>query len=272
MAAATEPFNIAIGWDSREAVASYVAEHSIRSRTKALLNITHLKHRELRSSGLFRRPWTLDADTGNYRDAIDAKPFSTEFSHTRFLIPKLNNFKGWALFMDSDMIFLSDIKDLFSLCDDRYAVMCVKHQHHPISNASKMDGRLQLQYYRKNWSSFVLWNCGHSANRGLTPEKVNYMSGSDLHAFNWLDDEMIGSLPYRYNYISGISPSLPIIDGKQEVPFVVHYTEGGPWFSNYTNVPFGETWIDEYELWNRDADHGENFGCALPTTKYDRLK
>lgn len=285
MAAASEVVNnIWIGWDSREAVASDVAAHSIRSRTKSPVNIKYLKHRELRSRGLFRRPWTIDADTGNSRDAIDSRPFSTEFSHTRFLVPHLNNYQGWALFMDSDMIFQSDIADLFALADPKYAVMCVKHQHHPQANASKMDGRAQLQYYRKNWSSFILWNCGHTANKHITPEKVNFMLGSDLHAFSWLDDSMIGSLNYRYNYISGISPKIPdmrsdvqmIKDANrrspspESLPFVIHYTEGGPWMKECKNVPYADLWIQEYEDWCRNADHGEDDIGHIPSTKYDR--
>lgn len=256
-----------IGFDGREAVASDVCQHSIISRTKSKVNIQHLKHRELRAQGMFRRPWTIDADTGNFRDAIDAKPFSTEFSHTRFLVPALNNYTDWALFLDSDMIFQSDIKDLFALCDDKYAVMCVKHQHQPPQNAVKMDGRAQLQYYRKNWSSFMLWNCGHTANKRLTPEKVNFMMGSDLHALSWLDDDLIGSLPFRYNYISGISPKMPMCDKKPELPYVIHFTEGGPWFDSCRHVPYADLWMQEYEAWNRDADHGVSF---MPTTKYDR--
>ena len=166
------------------------------------------------------------------------------------------------------MIFQSDIKDLLALCDDRYAVMVVKHKHHPVQNSQKMDGRAQLQYYRKNWSSFVLWNCGHSANKHLTPEKVNFMMGSDLHAFSWLDEDLIGSLPFRYNYISGISPAMPVVGVKPEVPFVIHYTEGGPWFSNCKEVPYSDLWMKEFEAWNRDADHGTV--SDMPTTKFDR--
>lgn len=263
----TEPINILIGWDGREAIASDVAAHSIRRRTKLPTNIQYLKHRELRKKGLFRRPWTIDSDTGNFRDAIDARPFSTEFSHTRFLAPAIMNYNGWALFMDADMIFQSDVKDLFAMCDPKYAVMCVKHQHHPPQNSIKMDGRAQLQYYRKNWSSFILWNCGHTANKRLTPEKVNFMLGSDLHAFSWLEDDMIGGLPFRYNYISGISPKLPMFDKHQEVPYVIHYTEGGPWFDNCVDVPYAQLWIDEYEDWQREADHGV---IGIPATVYDR--
>lgn len=193
----------------------------------------------------------MDGATGDYIDLIDSKPFTTEFSHTRFLLPHLTGYKGWALFMDSDMLFLSDISKLFALADPRYAVMCVKHVHQPQINAMKMDGRLQLQYHRKNWSSFVLWNCAHPANKELTAERVNFMKGRDLHAFAWLRDDEIGALPFSYNYISGISPPLPRERGNR--PDVIHYTEGGPWFDECKNVPYAQTWLNEYEEWQRSG-------------------
>lgn len=238
-----------IGWDSREEVAASVACHSIRSRTNTPLDIRYLKHRELRRSGNFARPWMIDGSTGDYVDLIDNKSFSTEFSHTRFLVPCLMRFKGWALFADCDMLFLSDIKKLFALCDDQFAVMCVKHNQQPTAKL-KMDGREQIRYFRKNWSSFVLWNCGHPANRALTPEKVSFMRGGDLHSFSWLKDSEIGSLPATYNYISGVSPKLPIPSGGAPsipLPDVIHYTEGGPWFDTCRDVPYADLWIAEYE-------------------------
>lgn len=243
------PITAYIGWDSRESVCSYVAAHTIRKRTDALLNIQYLKHRELRNHGDFARPWLVDGATGNFTDLIDGKPFSTEFSHTRFLVPHLMNYRGWALFMDADMIFLSDIKKLFAFCDDKYAIMCVKHRHNP-DGATKMDNRLQTRYHRKNWSSFVLWNCGHEANKKLTPECVNFMPGRNLHAFTWLDDSMIGDLPFTYNYISGVSPHFPK-NGKNNMPDVIHYTEGGPWFDENKEVPYAHSWTMEYESWQR---------------------
>lgn len=239
--------NIFIGYDSREPIASSIAEHSIKRRTSTAtpLKVHHLKHRDLRRNGFFSRPWMIEPSAGGYVDLIDGKPFSTEFSHTRFLIPELMNFRGWALFMDADMLFQSDITKLFALIDNRYAVMCVKHHHQPSANAVKMDNRVQLQYYRKNWSSFVLWNCTHPANQGLTKERVNYMSGGQLHAFSWLKDEQIGALPATYNYISGISP-----DCRE--PSVIHYTEGGPWFPECTDVPLAQAWLDEYAHWQEN--------------------
>lgn len=212
--------------------------------------------------GVFARPWLIDSATGNFTDLMDNRPFSTEFSHTRFLVPRLMQYKGWALFMDSDMIFMSDIVKLFALRNDKYAVMCVKHLHQPMENAAKMDGRVQLRYHRKNWSSFVLWNCAHEANRCMTASKINFMSGSELHAFEWLQDSLIGDLPFSYNYISGVSPRNTIGHGKR--PDVVHYTAGGPWFDECKDVAYAPHWIDEYENW-QSSGMGNKINDAMPS-------
>lgn len=259
-------FNIHIGFDSREEVAAQVCAHSIRKRTSENLNIKFLKHRELRKAGHFKRPWLIDGDRGDYMDLLDSRPFSTEFSHTRFLIPHLQQHKGWALFMDSDMIFLSDIKSLIKLCDPKYAVLCVKHKHVPTGDALKMDGRLQLRYNRKNWSSFMLFNCEHFANKRLTKEYVNFTNGGEMHAMAWLDDMFIGSLPSTYNYISGVSPTLPSATKIPVLPSVIHFSEGGPWFEQCRNVPYADLWTKEFEDWQRNAEHGYS---PIPTTKYD---
>lgn len=234
-----------IGWDGREAVAYEVLAHSIRRQTKAPVEIVPMKHRELRKQGAFRRPWHIDAETGIFMDAIDNRPFSTEFSHTRFLVPYLMGYKGWALFLDSDMLFLSDVAELWEKRDSKYACQVVKHQYKPV-NEVKMDGMPQSRYYKKNWSSFVLWNCGHPKNSALTPEKVSFEPGSWLHGFNWLDEADIGHLGFGYNWIEGASPA-------NSRPKVVHYTEGGPWFDNYREVMFGTEWEAEYNRWHRDA-------------------
>lgn len=155
-------------------------------------------------------------------------------------------YTGWALFCDADIIFTSDVSKLFTLAQPHNAVMCVQHQHQPKANVQKMDGRLQQQYFRKNWSSFVLWNCGHKANACMTPEKVNTMSGLDLHRFKWLPDHEIGALPATYNYISGVSP-------RCDKPDAIHYTEGGPWFKECLDVPHASLWERERQHWLEDG-------------------
>lgn len=256
--------NVYIGWDSREDVAYQVCKHSINRKLKGgRVNIIPLKHKELRKQGVFYRPWMTHATDGNRYDMIDLRPFSTEFSHTRFLVPHLNNFQGWALFMDSDMLFTSNIKELFALRDNRYACMVVKHNYSP-PDGIKMDGEPQLRYYRKNWSSFVLWNCAHPKNKYLSVEKINSATGGSLHAFDWLEDRDIGSLPSSYNWIEGNSKKDS--DRVDWRPDVIHYTAGGPWFPAYQDVMYAELWTEEYERWQRSCD---NEFTNIPSMKYE---
>ena len=102
-----------IGYDTREDIAYQVCKHSIESKSSTV-DVRPLKQQELRDAGWYTRP-------------ID-KLASTEFTFTRFLIPELTNFKGWAVFMDSDMILTTDIQELFDQVDDKYAwsiVLCI---------------------------------------------------------------------------------------------------------------------------------------------------
>jgi lipopolysaccharide biosynthesis glycosyltransferase len=233
-----------IGWDDREKTAYEVCKFSLNKRTRADVKVIPLYHKELRKQGYFQRPWLTNAYDGNRTDLIDGKGFSTEFSHTRFLIPELMKFKGWALFLDCDMIFKCDIKEIFSHIDESKAVMCVKHRQN-VKTGVKMDGSIQQNYSRKNWSSFMLINCGHPSNRKLTKEVVNTATGGWMHALSWLSDNEIGELPNYYNWIAGTSPG-------NVSPRVIHYSEGGPWFSDYQDCAFADAWYDEYRSLNED--------------------
>ena len=220
-----------VGYDTREDIAYQVCKHSIISK-QPQADVQPLKQQELREAGWYTR-------------GID-KLASTEFTFTRFLIPELTNFKGWALFMDCDMILTTDIKELFDSADDRYAVMCVQHDY-KVQEGFKMDGQKQTVYPRKNWSSVVLWNCGHPSNRVVTTDLVNdeKTTGKYLHRFSWLRDEEIGSLNHTWNYLVGVYDDI-------KKPKLIHYTEGGPWFENYRNCEFHREWKDELSHMMKD--------------------
>ena len=213
-----------VGYDTREDIAYQVCKHSIISKQPGA-DVKPLKQQELREAGWYTRP--LD------------KLASTEFTFTRFLIPELTNFEGWALFMDCDMILTTDIKELFDQADDRYAVMCVHHDY-KVQEGFKMDGQKQTVYPRKNWSSVVLWNCGHPSNKVVTTDLVNdeHTTGKYLHRFSWLNDEEIGELNHTWNYLVGVYDDI-------ENPKLIHYTEGGPWFENYRDCEFHQLWKNE---------------------------
>ena len=220
--------NIYVGWDSREDIAYQVCEHSIYQRTyKEFMNVVPLKQQELREKNIYTR----DVD----------KLASTEFTFTRFLVPYLNNYEGWAIFCDCDMVFLTDAEEIFQQADPKYAVMCAQHDYTP-EEGTKMDGQLQLQYPRKNWSSMVLFNCGHPSNKKLTKELVNdpETTGKYLHRFSWLEDDEIGELSHEYNWLVGWYK-----EPKDGTPKVLHYTEGGPWFENMRDCEYGDIWKKE---------------------------
>jgi hypothetical protein len=103
-----------------------------------------------------------------------------------------------------------------------------------------MDHQKQTVYPRKNWSSMVLYNCGHPANAVLTPEVVNGQTGSFLHRFQWLEDDLIGAVPETWNWLEGWSE--PPAAGHPEV---VHFTRGGPWFDEWRDVAYGDLWLAE---------------------------
>ena len=131
-------------------------------------------------------------------------------------------FEGWAIFMDCDMLCRADISELWALRDERFAVMCVQHDHQP-TETKKFLGEAQSAYPKKNWSSLMLLNC--SRCQALTPEYVNSASGLDLHRFHWLDgDHAIGALPQRWNHLVGVQ------EQSSDEAALLHWTLGGPWF------------------------------------------
>ena len=211
-----------VGYDTREDIAYQVCEYSIK-RYNPSIKIVPLVQQELRQKKIYWRE-------------ID-KLASTEFTFTRFLVPHLMNYKGWALFIDCDIVFLEDVNNLFSLADDRYAVMCVKHEFKP-KPGLKMDGQVQTVYPRKNWSSVVLWNCAHPSNEKISVDSVNNPNydGAFFHRFSWLKDEEIGELPCDWNWLVGW------YKGGDGTPRAIHYTEGGPWFKNYRSCEFNQQW------------------------------
>lgn len=228
----TPPLRIFIGYDGREDDAYRVCHQSLLDHSSAPLLIEKLDMRRLRHAGMFNRSWYHTE--GQFIDDRDHRPYSTEFAFTRFLVAPLCQWNGVALFCDCDFLWRADVAKLFALYDERFALQCVQHTHEPEPGV-KMDGQNQGRYHRKNWSSLVLWNCGHPANLLLTPHRVNRERGQWLHAFDWLHRDQIGSLPSHWNWLEGESAVSPDIKA-------VHFTRGGPWHKGYEDVTFADEW------------------------------
>ena len=214
--------NIFIGYDSKEKVAYNVLSHSIIQNSTKPVAITPIALNNLKD------------DFVRERNALS----STEFSFSRFMIPHLMNYQGWALFMDCDMLMFEDISKLWRMRDDSKAIQVCKHNYTP-KESKKFLGQVQTKYEKKNWSSFMLMNCKKCTT--LTPDYVNKASGLELHQFKWLESEdLIGDLPLEWNWLVGE------YEHKDEVKNV-HYTKGGPWFEEYAKCDYSQDWFRNLE-------------------------
>lgn len=165
---------------------------------------------------------------------------SNQFIYSRFLVPYLMDYIGWAIFIDGDMIVQGDIAELWDMRHYAKDVMVVKHDYKTIMS-EKYLGAKNEDYPRKNWSSVILWNCSTFPNKKLTPEFVQKSTGAELHRFTWIDDERIGELPKEWNWLDLEYEPNP--DAK-----LIHYTLGTPCFNEFSNHGMAELWHKEKEL------------------------
>lgn len=235
--------SIWVGFDHRETAAFAVTCFSVRRRLLSPIPVRGVVLDRLKKIGIYTRPSEMRRVNEHLVtwDLISDAPQSTDHANARWLVPYLAKQGGWALFMDGDMLALTDLSAVFEGLDPSKAVYCVKHQHVP-TYYTKMDGQMQTSYARKNWSSMMIFNVDHLANAKLTPDLVNSLPGRDLHRFCWLDDEQIGELSSSWNYLVGLT--------KVTAPVkVVHFTDGTPDMPGYENVEFAETWRNELVDW-----------------------
>lgn len=208
-----------IGYDTRETVAYHVCANSIIRHSNSPIGLHPLA------------PNTIKTYEETHTDG------SNNFIYSRFLIPHLMNYKGWAIFLDGDMLIRDDITELWNMRDESKAVMVVKHDY-KTRLTEKYLGAKNENYPRKNWSSVILWNCEHEANRVVTPEFVKSATGAQVHRFTWLQDNLIGELPIEWNW-------LPDEFGRNDNAKLLHFTLGTPCFHDFATSPMADEWHRE---------------------------
>ncbi len=216
-----EKINIVVGFDQREAVAYHTFTQRIIEKSSVPVFFIPLAVN------------TLKRYTETHKDR------SNDFIYSRFLTPYLNNFEGWAIFADGDMICQSDIRELWDLRDESKALLVVKHDYVTKANRKYL-GNINENYPRKNWSSLILWNCAHPKHKILTPDFIAQQTGQFLHRFSWLDNSDIGDLPKEWNWLA---IEYPINNSAK----IIHYTLGTPCFAEYRDTDMAEIWWKNYE-------------------------
>jgi lipopolysaccharide biosynthesis glycosyltransferase len=211
-----------LGYDKNESIAFHVCANSIIRNSSKPVSIIPLSLNLLKDY------------TETHTDG------SNDFIYSRFLVPYLMDYNGWAIFMDGDMIVNGDIAELWDMRHYAKDVMVVKHDYKTIMN-EKYLGAKNEDYPRKNWSSLILWNCASYPNKTLTPKFVQNATGAELHRFSWIDDDRIGELPIEWNWLDLEYEPNP--DAK-----LIHYTLGAPCFNEFSDKGMAELWHNEKEL------------------------
>ena len=212
--------DIVVGFDQREAVAYHAFAQSVIEKSSIPIRFLPLNINSL----------------SNYKETH--QDGSNEFIYSRFLVPYLMNFQGWAIYADGDMVCLEDIRKLWDLRDANYAVQVVKHDY-KTKVKNKYWGNKNEDYPRKNWSSLILWNCNHNSHKILTPEFIQKQTGAFLHRFNWIKDDEIGEINKEWNWLA------MEYEEKKGIN-LIHYTIGTPCFKEYSATSLSSHWNQSF--------------------------
>jgi hypothetical protein len=206
------------GFDPREAAVYHVFCQSVIENTTIPVSFIPLHQKTLLFDG--------------QQDGTNA------FTYSRYLVPYLCEFEGWAMFCDGDMVVRSDLTELWNQRDTQYAVQVVKHDYETKESKKYIGTPMEnsnINYPRKNWSSVMLWNCAHPSNRILSPDFVGDAGGAVLHRFQFLEDREIGELAPKWNHLVREQE----FDASAKL---VHWTLGSPGFEHYARDDYHREW------------------------------
>lgn len=214
-----KPLNIYIGYDSNHNNLEEICKRSLEFNIKKSIGGGHLvDYSTFNPEIKFLDVSKIPEYTRPYENQ------STWFTYSRFLIPYLENYEGFSLFIDDDFIFQKNPLTMFYYLNPDDAVACIQYPQMK-HDETKFDGEVNIDYPCKLWSSMMFFNNGHPDCKKLTPEVVNTWTGAQLHQFEWTDK--ISKIPEKYIFVEGYD------DPEVKWDYTgIHYTRGGPWIDN----------------------------------------
>ncbi len=150
----------------------------------------------------------------------------TEFSLYRYLIPALCNYEGRAIYLDSDIVCIADIGELFDVPMDRCDFLATR---------AYADGEwaMSVQLIDCSRCRFNLEAIFNEIDQGL----FTYLEFARMNPhFRAYHSYTIGDLDPRWN----------VLDAYDKRTKLVHYTEllTQPW--KYPNHPSGDVWFQYF--------------------------
>lgn len=210
-----KPLTVYIGYDSRH---QGIEEVQIKSHMTAFKRSVREDNERFDPEFKLLDTSKIEEYTREYANQ------STEFTYSRFLIPYLENYEGFSMFIDNDFIWEKPFWEMFYFLHPDNAVACVQYDYElEKMSKTKMGGEENVMYPKKLWSSLMFFNNSHEDCKKLTPEVINTATGQYLHQFEWTD--AIDRIPDKYILTEGMSD-----DEKRY--HAVHYTRGGPWIAD----------------------------------------
>lgn len=205
---ANYPINIYVGSQEEQMLSVKVLEYSVKKRTPVDVNVV-----PMHKAGI---EYPIPKDPNNRQ--------RTPFSFQRFLIPQLNQFKGRAIYVDSDMQIFTDIRQLYNLPMGDHDLLTVEN---------KKESKRDLQF------SVMLLNCEklkwsiNDVVEMLDSGKLNYES---LMKEMKVAKNLGVQIPYYWN-------CLEWYDSKESG--LVHYTDmpTQPWV--WAENKIGDIWIKD---------------------------
>lgn len=155
----------------------------------------------------------------------------TEFSNYRFLIPQLCGFEGRAIWLDSDMLCLSDIGELFDTQMNGFDLLAKENAYAKRSNT---DWGLSVSLFDCSSAKFDLSKYFDEIDKKL-------YSYADLHQ---MTPKFLSLHPFK---VGPLDPKWNDFDFLDKKTKLIHYTNlfTQPW--KYRCHPYGDIWFKYFQ-------------------------
>ena len=203
-----------VGAEQAQGLATKVLRHSIERRSTYTPTVLHLGER-LAESEILQR---VD---------LAGLPSGTPFSLQRFAIPELNERRGRAIYLDSDMLVFDDIRNLSSFPVEESGVAAAEVD--PRWNRAPQISVLVIDCERCRWS---LDSVSTALREGSLDYEALMRNGPDPAGIH-------RSIPPQWNSLESF------VDGTTSL---VHYTDmnSQPWLSAHNRN--GHVWCEQLQL------------------------